>query len=40
MKFSVGERKTICKTDIQFIDGGKKRKKAELFDLCQKAVAV
>ena len=27
LKFIVGERKTICKTDIQFIDGGKKRKK-------------
>ena len=31
---SVWERKIICETDIQFTDGGKGKKKAELFDLC------
>lgn len=37
---SVWERKIICETDIQFTDGGKGKKKAELFDLCQEAVAM
>ena len=32
LKFSMGKKNYL--TDIQFTDGGKGKKKAELFDLC------
>ena len=38
-KFTVGDLNIICGRGIQLSDGCK-RKKAELFDLCKKAVTV